>query len=665
MSAARGLESIAPERLRELSSKRVFVSGGAGVIGCELIPMLHELGAEVLVGDLEPRPQHWSANIAYRRGDLNDISQRELKAFAPEVFFHLAASFERSVETPAFWSEGYHNNVALSHHLMTCMANTPSLRRVAFASSYLIYDPALYTAEQPQVRATVLDEASPIRPRNLCGSAKHHHELELAFLSECPEYNFTSVSARIFRSYGRGSRDVISRWVRSLLAGETLEIYAAEGCFDYIFARDVARGLLALAASDATGVVNLGTGAPRRISEVLDILGRHFPSMQIRTLPTQIPYEAAAADVTRLREQVGWSPQTPLEDAIDEIIRYEREQRRPGAIAPRRLRGAMRSASEARSRNVLIMSIAKKIPLIRSVTRALAKFDHEARVHGADCDPEALGRHFVDAFWQCPPTHRLSIETLLDHCQRNEIRYLVPTRDAELPVFAAYRAELAKQDLQVLVSSPSCVASCVDKLRFARLLEAAQLPAIPTAETLDESWDYPALVVKERFGGGSKHLHCDVSPDDARELAKGLECPIFQPFVQGREFSIDLYRDRRGRVHGIVCRTRDRVVAGESQITTTVDSPRLRELCERVVRALDFWGHATLQAIELASGEFRLLECNARFGGASTLSDEAGLKSFYWFLLEASGEDLSTTPFTRRSGGLQLIRHAADHFVRA
>ena len=649
--------------VRNLAGQRIFVSGGAGVIGRELVPMLIDAGAEVLVGDLEPRPPDFPKKVAYRRGDLNRITERELRAFSPEVFFHLAATFERSVETPGFFDEGHRHNIALSHHLIGCMAKLSSLGRVVFASSYLIYDPALYTTDRPQAEAAVLDETATIRPRNLCGSAKHHHELELEFLSECPDVAFTSVSARIFRSYGCGSRDVISRWVRSLLAKEVLEVYGVEGSFDYIFARDVARGLLALAMSEAKGVVNLATGSSRRVSEVLAILLDHFPSMETRSLPTDIAYETAAADVTRLLDETGWSPQTRIEEGIAEIIAYEHKQAATYATRTPQIRWQSRSSRTPRGQNVLITSIAKKIPLIRSVRRALAKFDPGALVYGADCDADALGVHFVDAFWQCPRLDELSFQGLLEYCLRHGISFVVPTRDAELPVFAEYRPALAEAGIEVLVGSPSSVANCVDKLRFAKLLEVSRLPAIPTTEDFDSVRDHPSLVVKERFGGGSKNLHCNVSPEEALGLSKHLESPIFQPFLQGREFSVDLYRDRKGCVHGVVCRTRDSVVGGESQITTLVESPVLADLCEQVVRALAFWGHATLQAIELPSGEFRMLECNARFGGASTLSDEAGLESFYWFLLEASGENLNSHPFARSRAGLRLIRHASDHFV--
>jgi carbamoyl-phosphate synthase large subunit len=118
-----------------------------------------------------------------------------------------------------------------------------------FASSYLIYDPGLYLFDQPREHAVRLKETDAIRPRNLTGVAKLAHETELRFLADHCNDRFTSVSARIFRGYGRGSRDIVSRWVRSALAGERLAVYQPEGMFDYVYAGDTAEGLIRLAAS--------------------------------------------------------------------------------------------------------------------------------------------------------------------------------------------------------------------------------------------------------------------------------------------------------------------------------------------------------------------------------------------------------------------------------
>lgn len=310
-----------------MKGKRVFVSGGAGVIGLELVPKLIERGAHVFVGDLKPKPTTLFDTVKYREGDLNSLSEIEIKEFAPEVFIHLAAAFERSVETQGFWSENFRHNIQLSNHLMTLLKRCPSLERVISASSYLTYDPALYQFQNPAPKPVILSESDPIRPRNLVGMAKLTHEMELSFLTSFADCHFTAASARIFRGYGRNSRDVISRWVRALLSGEDITVFRSEGLFDYIYARDSAEGLIRLAeAKDFEGIVNLGTGRARSVGKVLEVLRGEFPDLQVTETESNLPFEASEADINRLKRQIGWAPEYDLEQAIPEIIAYEREK---------------------------------------------------------------------------------------------------------------------------------------------------------------------------------------------------------------------------------------------------------------------------------------------------------------------------------------------------
>lgn len=303
----------------------VVVTGGAGVIGRELVSALVEQGARVMVCDLKERPDWLDDGVEYVHGDANDLTGDQFRSVDPEWCFHLAATFERTVEAPGFWAENHRHNVELSHHIATLARDTPSLRRYVFASSYLVYEPALYLSDAPQSAATALDEASPLRPRNLCGGAKLMHEEELAFLGEFPETPFTSVSARIFRAYGRGSADVVSRWVRSLIAepDTPLSAFRVEGMFDYVYSGDVAEGLLRLGASEATGVVNLGSGHGRRVSELLEILAARFPGARWEEEPADIPYEAHRAELSRLEEVTGWRPPTSLEEGVGLVADHE------------------------------------------------------------------------------------------------------------------------------------------------------------------------------------------------------------------------------------------------------------------------------------------------------------------------------------------------------
>lgn len=626
-----------------LQGKKVFISGGAGVIGNALVAKLYKLGAVILVGDLEPKPQHWPADILYRQGDLNYITREELESFGPEVFFHLAATFERSTETYDFWEENYHHNVNLSHHLMTCLKESETLKKVIFASSYLIYNPQLYSFAQPAYKAFRLQETDHIYPRNLCGVAKLLHEIELRFLNEFA--HFETISARIFRSYGRGSRDVISRWIRALLKGEELTVFKKEGLFDYIFADEVAEGLIRLALSGATGIVNLGNDNARRVEEVLAVLKQHFPNMRVKEDDNvDIPYEGSQANVDLLKELTGWSPTMQLEDTIPLLIAYEKDQE---------------DQSAKDFANVLVTSISRKIPLLKAVRKSIKKLGHNGKLLGGDIDSKCLGRYFVDGFWEMPRLTELSPETLSEHCRQNNIKYIIPTRDGELAYFAKYRQQLAQNGIRVMVSNYEAVQVCLDKLEFYQKAKELGFPVIATALQIDEV-NAPRYVVKERYGAGSVSIGINLSPEEAVQHAKNLVTPIYQPMVEGREVSVDLYIDQNGQAKGVVARYREHVVHGESQITTTFRDVKLEKLCSDFVEAIGLYGHMVMQIMIDSAGEYHIIECNSRFGGASTLGLAAGLDSFYWFLLESMSNNIQPYPFIRSLSEKRQVRHAED-----
>jgi carbamoyl-phosphate synthase large subunit len=303
----------------------VLVTGGAGVIGRELIESLGAQGARVMCADLKARPDWMDPAVEHVEGDANDLTAEQVAAFAPEYCFHLAATFERTEETPEFWAENHRHNVELSHHIATLARDQASMRRMVFASSYLAYDPVLYLFDHAREEPTALGEDDPVRPRNLCGGAKLMHEKELDFLAQFPGTPFTSVSARIFRVYGRGSKDIVSRWVRSLIAdpARALTAYRVEGFFDYVYAGDVAEGLLRLGAGDATGAVNIGSGDARRVSELLTILADRFAGATWTEEPSDISFEAHQADLTRLEQITGWRPPTSLEEGVGILHGHE------------------------------------------------------------------------------------------------------------------------------------------------------------------------------------------------------------------------------------------------------------------------------------------------------------------------------------------------------
>jgi len=629
-----------------MKADRVFVSGAAGVIGREVVHRLLARGAQVWAADLKPRPAEIPHTVRYRQGDLNQLTAAELANFQPTIFIHLAATFERSDESYEFWDENFSHNVRLSHHLMTLMKDVAALRRVVFASSYLIYDPTLYQSTTPRTEAVPLREIDPIRPRNLTGAAKFAHESELAFLSRHCQARFTSVSARIFRGYGKGSRDIISRWVRMALAGERLIVYRPEGIFDYVYAGDSAEGLVRLAAaSSVTGVVNLASGHGTRVGDVVEIIRASVPGVTADEVSSDIPYEASRANVDRLRTDLGWVPSTSLSDGIRAIVDYERVR----AEDPRVSTG-----------KVLVSSAARKIPLIRCVIEAARRLAPGITVLAGDTDAGADARHVADGFVLLPPTEDHAFPAILGECERLGVKIVIPTRDGELAFWSRHAQHLADRGIEVVVSELPAIAVCRDKIRFSRHVAALGLSAVPC---LDEATGDGRFVVKERFGSGSRGIGVNLLASEADEHAARLADPIYQPFVSGREISVDAWLDRRHRVKGLVLRWRDRVEGGESVETTTFRDTAIEAHCRRLCESLPLRGPVVIQLLQDNKGNFHFLELNPRFGGASTAGIAAGLDVWYWSLCESFGIPINELPYRRIEGEVHQIRVPMDLHV--
>jgi carbamoyl-phosphate synthase large subunit len=319
--------------MEALAGQRVLVTGGAGVIARELLDRLSTAGASVLSvdrlplsGDPPPGVEHLVADLAF--ADLEPIAR-----FRPRHVFHLAATFERSVESPEFWDQNWNDNVVVTHRLAELAGRIGAVESFVFASSYLVYDPEQYSTAAPPTAAVPLAESSRLGSRNLCGAAKLYGEAELRFVREVQAAGFRASFARIFRVYGRGSRDVVSRWVRAALDGEPIAVYHAENRFDYIFSGDVAEGLVRMAVSpDATGIINLGSGNARPVAAVIEAIERATGSrLDARYDAVDEPFEASCADVGRLRDTLDWTPPTTLEAGVEWLVDFERRRRGEGA----------------------------------------------------------------------------------------------------------------------------------------------------------------------------------------------------------------------------------------------------------------------------------------------------------------------------------------------
>jgi len=305
---------------------------------------------------------------------------------------------------------------------------------------------------------------------------------------------------------------------------------------------------------------------------------------------------------------------------------------------------------------VLVSSAAAKVLLVQAFQAA------GARVVAVDSNPWSAALTRADAAYIVP---RLDAdgarETFVALCRREGVALLVPTRDGELPFFAANADVFLTAGTRVLVSKPDALEICQDKRRFVDACDRLSVP-VPHTWPRGESPDrWPVFVRPTR--GASSVGAVRIADQRALDCLQTSERDdlVIQEFVSSPEYSIDVLSDFDGRPLQAVARRRVQVRAGESSVSTVERRPDLERMSMQLCGAIGVVGHAVVQAFDDVSGP-RFIEVNPRFGGASNLSIAAGLDSPARLLALLANDASARSPRPIREH-LSMLRYSQDVLV--
>lgn len=312
--------------------------------------------------------------------------------------------------------------------------------------------------------------------------------------------------------------------------------------------------------------------------------------------------------------------------------------------------------------NVLITSASRKVGLVRAFQEALARTGG-GKVVAVDSSPLSpalliaderaiVARGEASAFLP-------SIRSL---CKEYEIGLLVPTRDEELPLFAAEKKAFADQGVVALVSGPEAVRICQDKRAF---VEFCTREGFSTPRTWAVGDSPPAsafpVFTKPRHGKGARGAAPVSTLEELAFVVAREPDVIVQELVTAPEITIDLFADLEGQVVSVVPRYRTRVVGGESFVSRTVKSARLLDEAAAVARALGLVGHNTIQCF-FGDGDCKLIEINPRFGGAASLGFAAGALTPEFAVRVALGQEVAPR-IGEFTDDLVMLRYTEDRFI--
>lgn len=118
--------------------------------------------------------------------------------------------------------------------------------------------------------------------------------------------------------------------IQSLMLGKTANCSHGNQIRDYLYVKDVASALVALVESDITGPVNVASGIPYLLKDLVNEVGclmGETELIKLNAIPSpQSEPPMIVADTSRLTNIVGWKPTYSMKEGLSETIEWWREQ---------------------------------------------------------------------------------------------------------------------------------------------------------------------------------------------------------------------------------------------------------------------------------------------------------------------------------------------------
>ncbi len=301
--------------------------------------------------------------------------------------------------------------------------------------------------------------------------------------------------------------------------------------------------------------------------------------------------------------------------------------------------------------NILITSAGRRVSLVKN-------FQEHFKVFTCDMNPFlSAACQISDGFFQVPPVVGDNyLDIVLEFCKKNHISMVVPTIDTELSTLAKAKEMFLKEGVLIVISSLEICETFYLKTSTEKFFKRYGFDT-PKNITDLKTANYPLFA---KLNNSSSSIGAMVVKN--YEVAKSLKDGyVFQEYIKGTEYTIDIFFDKYSKIRCIVPRKRIEVRAGEVSKAKTIKD---RQIIDEIKKLEPFLkgahGCITVQLFK-SDDKIYFIEINPRFGGGYPLSRLAGADYAKMILDEHIGKELQY--FEEWRDGLIMLRYDAEVLV--
>lgn len=290
--------------------------------------------------------------------------------------------------------------------------------------------------------------------------------------------------------------------------------------------------------------------------------------------------------------------------------------------------------------HILVTGVGRRVELMQAFRQAALKLNINLKLYGVDMLGTAPALAYCDYTRKiCGMRESNYIQELLDICVEDKIDLVMPTIDTDLLVLSQNVDKFETVGTKVLVSKSDKILVCRDKNNTGKFFESCGLHAPRTYNDYREYKGPFPCFIKPKDGSSSINAF---KAEDSKELkvyVNQVDNYIIQPFIEGKEYTIDIFADFEGNPIYITPRERLQVRAGEVLKTQICMNKIMIEESKKLIDAFKPCGPMTVQLIQdKNTGINYYIEINPRYGGGAPLSMKSGARSAEVLLMLLCGE---------------------------